>query len=52
LALDPGFLPTYTALAELSLRRHDEREARRLLQQANLLDPDDPQVRALRKRVE
>jgi Flp pilus assembly protein TadD len=51
LALDPNYLPTCIALAELALRRGDREEARRVLQHALTLDPDHAPAKALWQRA-
>ncbi|HXJ56156.1 MAG TPA: tetratricopeptide repeat protein [Verrucomicrobiae bacterium] len=52
LALDPNHVPTYLALAELSLRQGDRAAASRFLEQAKGLEPANPRVLDLLRRVE
>jgi len=51
LAVDPNYLPTFIALAELALRRGDRAEARRFLQQAAALDAADPRLQIMARRL-
>jgi uncharacterized protein HemY len=50
--LDPNHVPTYLALAELSLRHGDRAAASRFLDQAKELEPANPRVLDLLRRVE
>jgi len=49
---DPNYVPSYTALADLLVRRGEDVEALRLLRQAVELSPSDPRARSLLQRVE
>jgi tetratricopeptide (TPR) repeat protein len=50
---DPNYVPSYTALAELLLRRsHAERDAEALVRQALELSPSDPRAIALLKKIQ
>lgn len=52
LECDPNHLPSHTALAELLLRRGATEEARRILQAAALLAPDDARVQVMLRRFQ
>ena len=51
LALDPNYLPTHTALAELLVRRGQIEEARGLLRRALELSPSDRRARAMLEQL-
>lgn len=51
LVLDPNFVPTYTALAELLWRRGRTAEAQQLVREAQERCPGDPRIQALRQRL-
>ena len=51
LALDPNYVPSYTALAELLGRRRNFDEARRLLHRALELSPEDSRAKSMLERM-
>ena len=51
LRLDPNYVPSYTALAELLSRRGEREEAKRLLGQALELNPADARAKTLLERL-